>query len=131
VRKLLAILKDRKRLSYQYERAEASFELLMNQTLGREQRWFELIGFRVTDFKAGEQEDPQAEVTMRVKVGEEEAHTVATGEGPVHALDRAIIKALSPRFFPRLVETRLVDYKVRVLSGADGTGHRLSRVRAH
>jgi 2-isopropylmalate synthase len=120
VRELLAVLKDRERLGYQYEGAEASFELLMNQALGREQRWFELIGFRVTDFKASEQEDPQSEATVRVKVGEEEAHTAATGEGPVHALDRAIRKALA-RFFPRLVEMRLIDYKVRVLSGADGT----------
>jgi 2-isopropylmalate synthase len=120
VRELLAILKDRERLGYQSEGAEASFELLMNRALGREQRWFELIGFRVTDFKASEQEDPQAEATVRVKVGEEEAHTAATGEGPVHALDRAIRKALA-RFFPRLVEMRLVDYKVRVLAGTDGT----------
>ncbi len=120
VRELLAILKDRERLGYQYEGAEASFELMMNQALGREQRWFELIGFRVTDFKASEGEEPQAEATVRVKVGEEEAHTAATGDGPVHALDRAIRKALT-RFFPRLVEMRLVDYKVRVLSGADGT----------
>lgn len=119
-RRILSQLKERENLGYQYEGAEASFELLMYSALGRQARFFDLVGFRVMDFKAAEDEPPQAEATIRVRVGDQEEHTAANGEGPVHALDQALRKALT-RFFPQLKEVRLVDYKVRVLSGADGT----------
>jgi 2-isopropylmalate synthase len=119
-RRILSQLKERENLGYQYEGAEASFELLMYSALGRQARFFDLVGFRVMDFKAAEDEPPQAEATIRVRVGDQEEHTAANGEGPVHALDQALRKALT-RFFPQLREVRLVDYKVRVLSGADGT----------
>ena len=124
VQAILAELKAREGEGYQYEGAEASFELLMNRAVGRRNRYFELIGFRVMDFKAAEGELPMSEATVRVRVGGVEEHTAASGHGPVNALDRAIRKALL-RFFPRLGEVRLVDYKVRVLSGADGTGARV------
>ena len=124
VKAILAELKARENEGYQYEGAEASFELLMNRAMGRRQRYFELVGFRVMNFKDAEGELPRAEATVRVRVGGLEEHTAATGHGPVNALDRAIRKALV-RFFPRLNEVRLVDYKVRVLSGADGTSSRV------
>ncbi|MBI4800824.1 MAG: citramalate synthase [Desulfarculus sp.] len=124
VKAILANLKARENEGYQYEGAEASFELLMNRAMGRHQRYFELVGFRVMNFKDAEGELPRAEATVRVRVGGLEEHTAAMGHGPVNALDRAIRKALV-RFFPRLNEVRLVDYKVRVLSGADGTGARV------
>jgi 2-isopropylmalate synthase len=124
VKAILAELKARENEGYQYEGAEASFELLMNRAKGRPQRYFELVGFRVMNFKDAEGELPRAEATVRVRVGGLEEHTAAMGHGPVNALDRAIRKALA-RFFPRLNEVRLVDYKVRVLSGADGTAARV------
>jgi len=120
VQAILSELKARESEGYLYEGAEASFELLMNRALGHRHRYFELVGFRVMDFKAAEGELPLAEATVRVRVGGVEEHTAASGHGPVNALDRALRKALS-RFFPRLAEVRLVDYKVRVLAGADGT----------
>ncbi len=123
-RAILAELKSRENEGYQYEGAEASFELLMHRALGTRAHYFDLVGFRVMDYKAAEDESPQSEATVRVKVGEQEEHTAASGDGPVHALDRAIRKALT-RFFPQLEEVRLVDYKVRVLSGADGTAARV------
>ncbi len=120
VQSILQELKSREGEGYQYEGAEASFELLMNRAMGHRHRYFDLVGFRVMDFKAAEGELPLAEATVRVRVGGMEEHTAATGHGPVNALDRALRKALA-RFFPRLAEIRLVDYKVRVLAGADGT----------
>jgi 2-isopropylmalate synthase len=117
---ILKALKDRENEGFQYEGAEASFELLMHRARGAKAHFFDLVGFRVMDYKAAELESPQAEATIRVKVGDQEEHTAASGDGPVHALDQAIRKALV-RFFPVLQDVRLVDYKVRVLTGKDGT----------
>jgi 2-isopropylmalate synthase len=117
---ILKALKERENLGFQYEGAEASFELLMHRARGTKAHYFDLIGFRVMDYKAAENDSPQAEATVRVRVGDQEEHTAANGDGPVHALDQAIRKALV-RFFPVLQYVRLVDYKVRVLTGRDGT----------
>lgn len=121
---ILDELKQREQQGYQYEGAEASFALLMHRACGEDAHFFDLVGFRVMDYKPSEDQAPQAEATVRVKVGEAEEHTAASGNGPVHALDRALRKALV-RFFPELEEVRLVDYKVRVLGGHDGTASRV------
>ncbi len=123
-RAILDELKRREQQGYQYEGAEASFALLMHRACGRDAHFFDLVGFRVMDYKPSEDQPPQAEATVRVKVGQAEEHTAASGQGPVHALDRALRKALV-RFFPELEQVRLVDYKVRVLSGHDGTASRV------
>ncbi len=121
---ILKELKAREKEGFQYEGAEASFELLMHRARGAQAHYFDLVGFRVMDFKAAEHDPPLAEATVRVKVGDQEEHTAASGNGPVHALDQAIRKALI-RFFPVLQDVRLVDYKVRVLTGRDGTAARV------
>ena len=110
---------------FQFEGAEASLELMLRATLGQRKDYFRLHGFRVIDQKVGEELPPVSEVTIRVHVGGEEVHTAAEGNGPVHALDRALRKALV-RFYPLLAEMRLEDYKVRVLPG---TGSTDSKVR--
>ncbi|MBU2549485.1 MAG: citramalate synthase, partial [Proteobacteria bacterium] len=79
---------------FQFEGAEASFELLMNRALGSRRRYFELVGFRVIDQKVREDEPPTAEATIMVKVGGAIEHTAAVGNGPVNALDNALRKAL-------------------------------------
>ena len=117
---ILGTLKTRERQGYLYEGAEASFELLVNRALGKRPHYFDLVGFRVMDFKAAEEDPPQAEATVRLKVGDQEEHTAAMGRGPVNALDQAMRKALI-RFFPQLEKMRLVDYKVRVLTPDEGT----------
>src|SRR5947207_2571345 len=63
----------------------------------------------------------QAEATVKVEVGANVYHTAASGNGPVNALDAALRKALIPGF-PALKGVRLIDYKVRILDGAAGTG---------
>lgn len=119
-----AIVKELKELEnrgFQYEGAEASFELLMRRALGSQRRYFELQSFRVIDQKTSMEDPPQAEATIRINVGGNEVHTAALGNGPVNALDTALRKALT-RFYPKLKEMELMDYKVRVLSGEHGTG---------
>jgi 2-isopropylmalate synthase len=119
---LLARLKELESQGYAFEGAEASFELLMRHTLdGTRPRWFRLIGFRVIDEKRREDEPPIAEATIMLEGPDGQVeHTAAQGNGPVHALDMALRKALG-QFYPEVNSVRLHDYKVRVLGGAEGT----------
>ena len=66
-------------------------------------------------------EEMLSEAVVKVRVGDEVMHTAAEGNGPVNALDQALRKALL-RFYPSLVQVRLVDYKVRILEESAGTG---------
>jgi 2-isopropylmalate synthase len=116
---VLQRIKELEYQGYQFEAAEASLELLMRKTLGLYQPMFELHGFRVTVDRRGNGE-PYVEATVRVRVDGREEHTAAEGNGPVHALDNALRKALE-EFFPELRTMHLTDYKVRVLDAADGT----------
>ncbi len=117
---IITELKDLENKGYQYEGAEASFELLMRQALGLQRKYFELEGFRVMNNKYRMDKPPLTEATIRLYVGGDEVHTASMGDGPVNALDKALRKALT-RFYPTLEEMELVDYKVRVLSGEHGT----------
>jgi 2-isopropylmalate synthase len=113
-------LKKLENIGYQYEGAEASFELLMNRCLGMQRKYFDFLGFRVMNNKYQMDKPPLTEATIRLSVGGDEVHTAAMGEGPVNALDKAIRKALTP-IYPCLKEMELADYKVRVLTGEKGT----------
>ncbi|HET8761107.1 MAG TPA: citramalate synthase [Nitrospiria bacterium] len=121
---LLNTLKELERQGYQFEGADASFELLMRKALGTHRRFFDLIGFRVTVDKRREGEDPLCEATIMLRVGEDIEHTAAVGAGPVNALDHALRKALEG-FYPQLRRVRLLDYKVRVLAAQGGTASRV------
>ena len=67
-----------------------------------------------------DQKESICEATVRVRVGDEIAHTVAEGDGPVNALDGALRRALV-KFFPKLKGIELTDYKVRIINGTTGT----------
>lgn len=118
---IITNLKELENQGFQFEGAEASFELLMKKTLGLHKRFFDLIGFRVIIEKRNEGEDPLSEATIMLRVGGHIEHTAATGKGPVNALDNALRKALD-RFYPQLKDVKLHDYKVRVLAAGKGTG---------
>ena len=111
------VLEELKRLEhdgYEFEAAEASFELLVSKLRGAHRPYFELLGFRVIDEHRGALM-PMSEATVKVKVGDRVEHTAASGNGPVNALDNALRRALQ-RFYPSLAEMHLVDYKVRVIT---------------
>jgi len=118
---IVAELKNLENQGFQYEGAEASFELLMRRAIGAQANFFTLRGFRAINSKRSMDKPPETEATIRVEVGGEEVHTAAMGDGPVNALDKAMRKGLT-QFYPTLEEIELVDYKVRVLSGQHGTG---------
>jgi len=117
---IITQLKDLESQGFQFEGAEASFELLMKKALGLHKRFFDLVGFRVIIEKRKEGEEPLSEATIMVKVSGHIEHTAATGRGPVNALDNALRKALE-KFYPLLRDVRLHDYKVRVLTAGKGT----------
>jgi 2-isopropylmalate synthase len=120
VHDILRRIKDLEGQGYEFEAAEASFELLIQEALGRKKKNFRLVGFRVIDEKRHEKEPPISEATIMVEVDGVLEHAAAMGNGPVNALDTALRKALT-KFYPSLHEVELLDYKVRVLSGG-GTG---------
>jgi 2-isopropylmalate synthase len=118
--KVLEQIKDLEHKGFQFEGAEASFELLVLKAQGETERFFDLKGFRVIDEKRSEKEHPIAEATIMVEVDGKVEHTAALGNGPVNAMDNAVRKALE-KFYPELSELKLLDYKVRVIT-AGGTG---------
>jgi 2-isopropylmalate synthase len=120
LRDIIDSLKELEHAGFQFEGAEASFELLMKKALGLHKSFFNLIGFRVIVEKRKEKEEPISEATIMVKVNEHIEHTAATGNGPVNALDNALRKALE-KFYPELRDVKLHDYKVRVLAAGKGT----------
>jgi 2-isopropylmalate synthase len=120
LKELVAILKDLENQGFQFEAAEASFELLMKKHLGLYRKFFDLLGFRVIVEKRRDEGEPLSEATIMVKVAGHVEHTAATGDGPVNALDNALRKALE-KFYPVLKNVKLHDYKVRVLQPGKGT----------
>lgn len=121
VQEILRRTKELESQGYEFEAAEASFELLIHEALGRKKKNFRLIGFRVIDEKRKEGEAPLSEATIMVEVDGVMEHAAAMGNGPVNALDKALRRALT-KFYPHLQEVELLDYKVRVLSSGEGTG---------
>jgi 2-isopropylmalate synthase len=121
VQEILRRIKDLEGQGYEFEAAEASFELLIQAALGRKRKNFRLVGFRVIDEKRTEDEPPISEATIMLEVDGVMEHAAAMGNGPVNALDMALRKALT-KFYPALTEVELLDYKVRVLSSEHGTG---------
>jgi 2-isopropylmalate synthase len=121
--RVLDRVQDLENEGYQFEAAEASFVLLVEKLAGRYQPWFDRIGYRVS-VENGPDGTPLTEATVKIRVDQSAAHTVAEGDGPVNALDGALRKALEPHF-PRLEEMQLVDYKVRVINERAGTAARV------
>jgi 2-isopropylmalate synthase len=112
-------LKEMEHYGYQFEGAEASFEILFNKLVHHSREFFELAGFRVITEKKGAGES-YSEAVIKLAVDGKEEHTAAEGVGPVSALDRALRKSLTT-FFPCIRDIRLTDYKVRVLNPEGAT----------
>ena len=115
---ILAKVKEQEHLGYDYEGAEGSLALLIRKALGRVEPAFHLEAFHVS--MHGDGVEHVCEATVKVRVGDKTAHTVADGDGPVNALDHALRNALRG-FYPVLKQVKLTDYKVRILNGGTGT----------
>jgi len=108
---------------YQFEAAEASFDLLVMKVSGAYEPKFIRDHYRV-NVVTPEGAAPVTEATIKLAVGGKTEHVVAEGDGPVNALDTALRKALAAAY-PRLAEMHLADYKVRVINSAEGTAARV------
>jgi 2-isopropylmalate synthase len=108
---------------YQFEAAEASFDLLVKRCAGTFQPHFERTKYHV-EVAAERDRQIVTEGTVKLRVQGETRHEVAEGDGPVNALDAALRKALNGTF-PCLLKMRLVDYKVRVVNSEAGTAARI------
>ncbi len=126
IKRLLETVKEKESQGYQYEGAEASFELLVRRTLPGYIPPFELEDFVIVERRARRHErdglnEMLAEAMVKVRVDGVLQHTAAEGNGPVNALDAAARKALV-EFYPHLADVKLVDYKVRILDSQAATG---------
>ena len=112
-------IKELEHEGYQFDGAEASFELLLHKELGNFKPFFEVLETKV-HIESGKDAKNVDQAVLKVKVGEEIEHIAADGDGPVNALDKALRKALL-HFYPEIKSIKLVDYKVRVLEEKRGT----------
>jgi len=122
-RKILKLLQDLEHKGYQFEAADASFELLIKRELKQYKRFFDLESFRVVVEKKPDGRIA-SEAIIKVRVNGIQEHTAADGDGPVNALDNALRKALKG-FYPALAKMHLSDFKVRVLDEKAGTASRV------
>jgi 2-isopropylmalate synthase len=123
MKRILEQVQDLENEGYEFEAAEASFDLLVKRCMGLYVPKFQRVAYRV-NMEAEADGLPTTEATVKVRIGEQLMHTASEGDGPVNALDGALRKALLPSY-PRLNELHLVDYKVRVVNARDETAARV------
>lgn len=119
-KQVLEQIKQLEHRGFQFEGAEASFELLIRKAFNGYHQPFRLEALRII-LEKKEDQDLHSEAVIKMRVGDEIVHTAAEGNGPVNALDNALRKALEG-FYPAIKDMQLADYKVRVLDGNSGTG---------
>ena len=129
-RRVLESVKKLESEGYEFEGAEASFQLLVQRALGKNHALFELLGARVinelrpTNGESSTRNENCAEwlteATLKIRVNGEVRHVAAEGDGPVHALDNALRQALQLDY-PQMNAIRLTDFKVRVVNTREGT----------
>ena len=121
--RILNRVQDLENEGYEFEAAEASFDLLVQKEAGLYEPCFERLAYRV-NIEADANGQPLTEATVKLNVGGKPMHTVSEGDGPVNALDGALRKALLATY-PRLAEMHLEDYKVRVVNARAETAARV------
>jgi len=122
-KKILTRVQELENQGYQFEAANASFDLLVKKIMGTYKPVFELIKYYVTTEKHATG-DMVTEATVKLKVDGVIEHVVGEGDGPVNALDAALRKSLK-RFYPSIKDIHLIDYKVRVVNARAGTAARV------
>jgi 2-isopropylmalate synthase len=123
MKKILDRVQELESEGYQFEAAEASFDLLVMKVAGTYEPKFVRDHYRV-NVVTDEGGQPVTEATIKLTVGGVSEHVVAEGDGPVNALDTALRKALAAAY-PRLAEMHLDDYKVRVINSAEASAARV------
>ena len=120
IQKIVKKLKKLEWEGFAFEGAEASFELLVLDILGKKPHYFDVLGFRVIGDTFDGRKEINTEASIKLDVKGQILHTVSEGDGPVNALDKAIRKALLP-IYKGISKFRLNDFKVRILDSKSGT----------
>ncbi len=125
---IIEYLKTLENEGFTYENADGSFEIMLLNKLNKMPKYFDILGFKVnTDSTYPHSEKFNSEASVKIKIGDEIIHTVSEGDGPVHALDMALGKALTPTY-PLINTFKLSDFKVRILDSKGGTA---TKTRVH
>ncbi|MBI21731.1 MAG: citramalate synthase [Chloroflexi bacterium] len=131
--KIVNLIKQNEAKGFTYEGTEASLDLILYKHTPNYEPAFTLIDFMVivenkrrSSFGSGWRNDRNehpmlSEATVKIQVDQDIRHTVAEGNGPIDALDKALRKGLI-NFYPSIEKIRLTDYKVRVVNEENGTG---------
>lgn len=117
-------LKELEHIGYQFEGAESTFELIIRKHLGKFKPFFEIESFKIIGEQPSKDELFSSVAMVKINVEGKKEITAAEGDGPVHALDRALRKALEV-FYPELSKVHLTDYKVRVLDTQSATASKV------
>ncbi len=123
-RKIVRQVKALEDQGYHFDTADGSLSVLMKKIKGELKNPFVLESFQVINAKAGN-DPPISQATIKITVEGEEELTAAEGNGPVNALDNALRKALI-KFYPQISGVHLVDFKVRILEGCEGTAAKVT-----
>jgi 2-isopropylmalate synthase len=122
-KKILERVQNLENEGYEFEAAEASFDLLVKKTMGTYKPAFKLEKYFVNVERLAEGKTT-TEASVKITVDGRTEHAVSEGDGPVNALDAALRKAME-KFYPTIQEMRLFDYKVRVVNAKAGTAARV------
>lgn len=125
--KIISTIKDLEYDGYQFEGADASFELIVHKCFGNFKKYFEVKNFKTIGEGPSQSDEYSASAIINVIVEGELEVTGANGNGPVDALNKALRKAIG-RFYPILNTVTLTDYKVRILDGKESATAATTRV---
>ena len=114
------VMKEQESKGYQYESATASLEIMALKHFGHYKPFFTLELYKIIGEQPNISREQSATAVVKVNVDGREEIAAAQGQGPVHALDKGLRRALEV-FFPQLNDMRLTDYKVRVLNHSAAT----------
>jgi len=129
---VLEMVKTREHEGYSYEAANGSLELLIRKAMSRYTDIWQLASYQCNYRESQEMEHPVCEASVKIRIVENDSweHTAAEGHGVVNALDKALRKALRPSY-PTIDDISLVDYKVRIIEGADATASKTRVLIVH
>ncbi|MEO0454245.1 MAG: citramalate synthase [Verrucomicrobiota bacterium] len=123
-REILAEIKKKEAMGYEFEAADASFELIVQDHLQPGPSWFDLQEYHISMRKNMVHGFTNCEATTKIVIDGEIIYMVANGDGPVNALDNSLRRALSEKY-PEVMDLHLVDYKVRIIDSAEGTAAKI------
>ena len=124
---IIATIKELEYSGYQFEGADASFELIVHKAFKKFKSYFEVEDFKTIGIGPSLKNEFSASAIIKVIVEGVEEVTAANGDGPVDALNKALRKAIG-RFYPVLNDVYLSDYKVRILDGKESATAAQTRV---